>query len=102
MEVVAITPLTVEVMTPLLALSVLELMREEVEITPLTTEVNSFTAEDREFLLMKLAVVEEIVYEPVTVSSTKVLELVRLPAMVLLVPAIMTSPSLALKVPLLV
>jgi hypothetical protein len=60
MEVVAITPLTVEVMTPLLALSVLELMREEVEITPLTTEVNSFTAEDREFWLMKLAVVVEI------------------------------------------
>jgi hypothetical protein len=49
MEVVATTPFTVEVITPEAAERVLELMIEEVEVTPLTTEVSSFTAEVRAF-----------------------------------------------------
>ena len=60
MEVVATTPFTVEVITPEAAARVLALIREEVEVTPLTTEVRVFTAEEREFWLMNLAVVVEI------------------------------------------
>ena len=66
MEVVATTPFTVEVITPDPAERVLELMIEEVEVTPLTTEVSSFTAEVSEFWSMKLAVVVEVT--PLTVE----------------------------------
>lgn len=48
-DVVAVTPLTVEVNTPFNAVRVLELTIEEVEVTPFTTDVRVLTAEIREF-----------------------------------------------------
>jgi hypothetical protein len=49
MDVVAITPFTVDVIIPALAFIVLELIIEEVEVTPLTIDVNSLTADVRAF-----------------------------------------------------
>ena len=66
MEVVAITPLIVEVITPELAERVFELTRDEVEVTPFTTLVRVFTAEVSAFWFMKLAVVVETT--PLTVE----------------------------------
>ena len=48
-EVVATTPFTVDVITPEFADIVLELMIEDVEVTPLTIDVNSLTADERAF-----------------------------------------------------
>lgn len=87
MEVVATTPFTVEVITPAAAERVLELMIEDVEVTPLTTEVSSFTAEVREFWSMKLAVVVEVT--PLTVEVRVKLLVVVDTVRTLVVPALM-------------
>jgi hypothetical protein len=47
--VVAITPFTVEVIIPAFADKVLELIIEDVDVTPFTIDVSSFTAEVRAF-----------------------------------------------------
>ena len=62
-EVVAITPFTVEVITPALAFKVLELMIDEVEIDPPMLEVKVFVAEDKVFGTFKL-VTERLVVVP--------------------------------------
>ena len=58
-EVVAVCPLIVVVITPLLKAILDWLMRLAVVVTPLTMDVKVLTAELRELLLIKLAVVVE-------------------------------------------
>ena len=73
--------------TPAFADIVLELIIEEVPVTPLTIDVNSLTAEERAFWLMKLAVVVEVT--PFTVDE-RVKELVEVETVnTLVVPAFM-------------
>jgi hypothetical protein len=87
--VVATTPFTVEVITPAVAERVLELIKEEVEVTPFTTLVSVFTAEVSAFWLMKLAVVVEVT--PFTLE-VRVKELVEVETVrTLVVPAFMTD-----------
>jgi hypothetical protein len=62
-------------------------MIEDVEVTPLTTEVSSFTAEVREFWSMKLAVVVEVT--PLTVEVRVKLLVVVDTVRTLVVPALM-------------
>ncbi len=57
MLVVATTPLIVEVNTPALAASKLELITDVEVDTPFTVLVKVFTADEREFSLMKDVVV---------------------------------------------
>ena len=57
MLVLAITPLIFVVMTPALALTVLELIIEDVDIIPLTSEVKVLMADISKLAFIKFAVV---------------------------------------------